>query len=180
MTGIEARLVRSWATRLGARIEWVEGAETSLIEALRFRQLDLVIGGLTDDTPWRSRVGMSQPFASVAVVVGDDAAVSPAASPRGIRGTAVSYPGTRPHFAALIAAAHAVPAPVPAGERRSGAAAAYDFELDRLGRRSMGVVLARERHVMAVTPGENALLFSLDRFLAPMADRAPVPQEAEP
>jgi polar amino acid transport system substrate-binding protein len=169
--GIEPRLIRAWAAKLGARIEWVEGAETVLIDALHHRQLDVVIGGFVDDSPWEKRVGMSQPFAHAAVVIAkprDENGLSPS---QNAAGQVVAYPATRPDFAGLVADAGAVPAPAQ-GQRWSGAIAAYDFELDRTGLQSTGTILSRERHVMTVAPGENALLLSLDRFLASASDQA--------
>ena len=57
--GVEVSLVREFAAELDAKTEWVPGSESTLMEALEQRQLDLVIGGLTDDTPWKDRVGLT-------------------------------------------------------------------------------------------------------------------------
>jgi hypothetical protein len=50
----------------------------------------------------------------------------------------------------------ATPAPIMAG---------YDFELERRGLKPTEDKLSTERRVMAVIPGESALLLSLDQFL---------------
>src|SRR3954451_19430078 len=44
--GVGAALVRTLASRLGARVQWVRGTESELLQTLSKRELDLVIGGL--------------------------------------------------------------------------------------------------------------------------------------
>jgi polar amino acid transport system substrate-binding protein len=61
--GIEPDLVRAFAHRLGARIIWTRGSETSLAKSLEQHELDLAIGGFESKTPWRRIAGVSQPFA---------------------------------------------------------------------------------------------------------------------
>ena len=55
--GREPDLVRAFAARLGAEIEWSEGTEHVLAEDLKHGELDLVIGGLNDKTPWEKDGG---------------------------------------------------------------------------------------------------------------------------
>jgi polar amino acid transport system substrate-binding protein len=95
MDGIEPRLVAELARGLGARPVWRRGAESELLDALHRRELDIVVGGLTDDSPWKGQVAL-----------------------------------TRPHFTDTV----------------TGRA-----------------------HVLAVSPGENAFLVHVDRFLEPRA-----------
>lgn len=61
-TGVEVLLVERFARQLGTEITWVRGGGSDLMPALERFQLHLVIGGLTDDTPWRSRVGLSRTY----------------------------------------------------------------------------------------------------------------------
>jgi ABC-type amino acid transport substrate-binding protein len=61
--GIEPDLVRNFAGRIGARVRWTRGSETSLVKSLKEHQLDLVIGGFDKKTQWVSTAGVSQPFA---------------------------------------------------------------------------------------------------------------------
>lgn len=60
--GVEPALVRRFARSLDARIEWVAGTESELLERLETRDLDLVAGGLTRSNPWGSRVGLTRPY----------------------------------------------------------------------------------------------------------------------
>jgi hypothetical protein len=61
--GSEAELVRRFASKLGAGIEWVSGTEYVLAEDLKRGNLDLVIGGLDDKTPWATHAGLSRAYA---------------------------------------------------------------------------------------------------------------------
>lgn len=65
VSGSEAELVEEFADHLDARIDWTEGSEEALVRGLERGDLDLVIGGITDETPWTDRAGMSQPYAEV-------------------------------------------------------------------------------------------------------------------
>jgi hypothetical protein len=60
--GIEPELVRGFASRYHAQIQWAEGSEASLVDDLKHGDLDLVIGGLADDTPWSKDAGMTRPY----------------------------------------------------------------------------------------------------------------------
>jgi len=56
--------VRALAAQLHARIEWSRGGEQTLVKALKKRRLDLVIGGITRDTPWAKTAASTRAFAS--------------------------------------------------------------------------------------------------------------------
>jgi polar amino acid transport system substrate-binding protein len=59
--GIEPRLVGELASELRTRAVWRRGAESELLEALHKRELDLVVAGLTDDSPWTGTVAFTRP-----------------------------------------------------------------------------------------------------------------------
>jgi ABC-type amino acid transport substrate-binding protein len=61
--GIEPELVRQVAERIGAKVLWSRGSETSLAQSLKHHELDLAIGGFDQKTPWKSIAGVSLPFA---------------------------------------------------------------------------------------------------------------------
>src|SRR5690606_25442514 len=48
-TGSEVELVISFADSIGATVEWTEGSEQTLVGLLEAGEIDLVIGGFTDD-----------------------------------------------------------------------------------------------------------------------------------
>ncbi|MDO5535197.1 MAG: transporter substrate-binding domain-containing protein [Propionibacteriaceae bacterium] len=66
VTGPEAELVRDFAASLGAEVEWRVGGEEELVSAMERGELDLVAGGLTEESPWSDRVALTRPYASTA------------------------------------------------------------------------------------------------------------------
>lgn len=63
--GSEAEAVERFADSIDADIEWTVGSEEALVRGLERHQLDLVIAGLTDATPWSEHAGMTRPWAEV-------------------------------------------------------------------------------------------------------------------
>jgi polar amino acid transport system substrate-binding protein len=74
--GVEPELVGELAEELGVEIEWHPGSTEALLARLEGRgkggsvvsdnpALDLVIGGLCQDSPWRKHVAFSLPYADV-------------------------------------------------------------------------------------------------------------------
>lgn len=61
--GSEVDIVTAWADGLDAEIEWVPGAEAVLMEQLKQGDLDVVIGGLTSNTPWSTHAALTRPYA---------------------------------------------------------------------------------------------------------------------
>jgi polar amino acid transport system substrate-binding protein len=64
-SGIEVELVERFARELDAEIQWVEGAESEVLEQVELGRLDLVIAGLTADSPWSGKASFIQPYVSV-------------------------------------------------------------------------------------------------------------------
>lgn len=60
--GIECDLVQAFAASLDAKVSWVPGGESRLMQALAEYRLDIVIGGVEDASAWRDRVGMTLPY----------------------------------------------------------------------------------------------------------------------
>ena len=61
--GPEADLARDFAQSLDAKVEWVEGGEEYLMEALKQGDLELVVGGLTESSPWTDKAALTRPYA---------------------------------------------------------------------------------------------------------------------
>ena len=61
-TGEEVRLVEEFANTLDARIEWTTASEEHLVTEMEHGQLDLLIGGMTMDTQWQNKVGLTRPY----------------------------------------------------------------------------------------------------------------------
>jgi polar amino acid transport system substrate-binding protein len=74
--GIEGAIAADLARGLGARIAWAHASETSLLQALHEGSLDLVIAGLTKESPWAAKVSLTRPYyIDTTVVRGEPAEV---------------------------------------------------------------------------------------------------------
>jgi len=60
--GVEGAIVAELARGLGARVAWTHGAETPLLTALHDGDLDLVVAGLTKDSPWAAKASFTRPY----------------------------------------------------------------------------------------------------------------------
>jgi polar amino acid transport system substrate-binding protein len=165
--GIEPRLIEAFAAEIGARPDWVAGSESSLIEALRERRIDLMIGGYDRSSPWVDRAAATEPYLRSAVIVAaphGSASASPSGFQGALQGKTVAHHALRPDLAALIAPMGATPEP--AADLGGRLAVVYDFQAQGLGLEPTGIVLRTTQRVLLAPPGESRLLFELDRFLA--------------
>jgi polar amino acid transport system substrate-binding protein len=61
LSGPEIALVTEFAARHGAQVRWTISSEADLFEQLKQNELDLVVGGITTQSPYRSHAGFTQP-----------------------------------------------------------------------------------------------------------------------
>lgn len=71
-TGTEPDLVRAFAERIDAAVEWTQGSETRLADALERGELDVVVGGVLDDTPWVESAATTRPYAEISTADGTE------------------------------------------------------------------------------------------------------------
>lgn len=71
-TGTEPALVVQFAQQQGATVQWTAGSEATLAQALEAGELDLVIGGLLEDTPWTEFGAATRPYATESTPEGDE------------------------------------------------------------------------------------------------------------
>ncbi|GLJ80396.1 transporter substrate-binding domain-containing protein [Microbacterium imperiale] len=64
-SGSEADAIRAFADSLDADVEWTVGSEEALVRELENGGLDLIAGGLTDQTPWTDKAGVTRPYAEI-------------------------------------------------------------------------------------------------------------------
>lgn len=62
LSGVEPALVEAIARDVDARLVWSRGTEHALMQALRRRELDLVIAGLDATVPWANEVALTRPY----------------------------------------------------------------------------------------------------------------------
>jgi polar amino acid transport system substrate-binding protein len=61
--GREPELVERFASSLGAEVEWTLAGEEHLVGLLEKGDLDLVVGGLTDQNVWVDKAALTRPYA---------------------------------------------------------------------------------------------------------------------
>lgn len=61
-SGTETELITDFASAHDAEIVWETGGEEQLMKQLRDGQLDVVIGGLTDSSPWATHAALTTPY----------------------------------------------------------------------------------------------------------------------
>ena len=64
-SGSEVDLIRGFAEHVNAEIEWQQAPESVLAERIKNGEVDVVIGGLTDSSPWSSHMALTRPYAEV-------------------------------------------------------------------------------------------------------------------
>jgi hypothetical protein len=62
--------MRKIADSLDAEIEWVVDSEGDLLPRLEQFEIDAVIGGLREGTPWRDRIALTQAYHDVPILSG--------------------------------------------------------------------------------------------------------------
>ena len=159
-SGVEVGLIEAFAQELDASIEWTEGSEQELFEALELGELDLVIGGLTATNPNSKSATFTHPFHTSFVTVG----IPLDSDIEDIAGVEVSVEeGTAE--AGLLRKTDAIPVYVADIADAIGPAVVEDWMLDDLQLKDTDIRLSESDHVMAVPFGENGWQVALERFL---------------
>jgi polar amino acid transport system substrate-binding protein len=163
--GVEVELVERFADSLDARVEWVEGSETDLMEALHGRQLDIVIAGLTRQSEWQRVAALTRPYLTTQVVIGASDEQEAERLSADLAGRRIAVEANSPEAAKLEQDTDAIVVPVDDLTAVEGAAAVPDYLVDDLGLVRTDAELDEHEHAMAVSMGENAFLVALERFL---------------
>ena len=69
-TGTETELVASFAETIDARVQWRRGSEQELVQLLEIGELDLVVGGFSEQTPWSEHVALTRPYGQAVLADG--------------------------------------------------------------------------------------------------------------
>jgi polar amino acid transport system substrate-binding protein len=163
--GVEVELVQRFADSLDARVEWVEGSESDLMEALHGRQLDVVIAGLTRQSEWARSAALTRPYLTSQVVIAAQDEAQARALSEDLGGARIGVEANSPEASKLEQDTDAVVVPVDDLTAHDGPMAVPDYLLDDLGLVRTDAELDEHEHAMAVSMGENAFLVALERFL---------------
>lgn len=75
VSGSDIELIEAFAASIDADVEWTVASEEALVRGLERGDLDIVAGGLTDETPWVDMAGVTRPYKSFVDVEGTAHAV---------------------------------------------------------------------------------------------------------
>jgi polar amino acid transport system substrate-binding protein len=164
-SGVEVELLQRFADTLDAEIEWVEGSESDLMEALHGRQLDVVVAGLTRRSEWQRVAALTRPFVSYEVVIAAPDEATAERLSEDLEGARIGVAAHSPEAAKLAEDTDAEVMPVDDIAAVDGPVAVPEYMLDDLGYVRTDAELDEREHAMAVSMGENAFLVELERFL---------------
>jgi polar amino acid transport system substrate-binding protein len=169
--GIEPELVRRFADSIDAEIEWVEGSESELAEAMRGFQVDIIIGGLTRSWLYGREVALTRPYVDTEIEFG----VPPGTELPDDLDEVEIWVEQSSEAAALLQQEEGEARPLyyDSLPEIDGPVLTHDYEIVALGFDRTDRIQRDEEHAMAVPMGENAFLVELEHFLL---DRG---QEAE-
>ncbi len=159
--GIEAEIIKGFAKKIDARVEWVKGTEEELMPLLENYELQLLAGGLTAGNPWKKRVGMTGAYKKVKVVVCNTLGET---LPEKIEDLEV---GVKKGSAigAYVKKKNGLPVFVDSLEQYNGLVAVYEHELGKFPCKESQLSIYTEKHVIALPRGENSLLMTLEEYL---------------
>jgi polar amino acid transport system substrate-binding protein len=163
--GVEVELLERFARTIDARIEWVHGSESDLMDALHGRKLDVVIAGLTRRSEWQRIAALTRPYLTTKVVIAAPDQRTADELSEDLGGRRIAVEANSPEAAKLSMDTDAVPREVDDPAKAAGPVVVDDFLLDDLGLVATDAELDEHEHCMAVAMGENAFLVKLDRFL---------------
>ena len=168
--GVEPELIRQFAEELDAEIEWVEGSESELIEAMRGYQLDVLIGGLVSTSPWRKEVALTRPYVDTEIEFG----VPPGEEVPGDLSGVEVWVERYSEAASLLEQEEEETDAVYFDEieQVNGLALLDTYDIDAIGYERTDDILRDDEHVMAVPQGENAFLVELENFLLDRGEEA--------
>lgn len=156
----EIKLVEEFARHLNARIEWVNGTQSDIIELLHHYQLHLAIGSYKKASPFKKDVAFSKPYLSEKIKV---AAPVNSAVPQSIEGEKVLVSN---HLAAYhVKEKGGIPVLVDSLMASTELVAASERDLTKLNVQHSGIVLHKQEFVIAAPKGENAFLIELEKFI---------------
>ncbi|MGB3956129.1 MAG: transporter substrate-binding domain-containing protein [Brooklawnia sp.] len=60
--GSEVRLVEDFAEQLGAEVTWTIAGEEELVRLMEAGELDVMVGGLSEQNPYQNKVAFTRPY----------------------------------------------------------------------------------------------------------------------
>jgi polar amino acid transport system substrate-binding protein len=175
--GVEPTLVREFAEQIDADVEWVEGSEAELVDAMRGFQLDLIVGGLTRSSPYAKEVALTRPYVDTEVEFG----VPPGEELPDDLDEVEIWVEQSSEAAALLQQEEGEANPVyyESPAEIQGPALLDDYEIQAIGYDRTDRIQRDDEHAFAAPMGENAFLVELENFLLDRGQEAEELLEAE-
>jgi polar amino acid transport system substrate-binding protein len=170
--GVEPGLLREFAEQIDADIEWVEGGESDLIAALEGYQLDVVIGGLTRDSPQKKLAALTRPYVEVQLNLALPPGTDPDDLPPELNGETVYAEAHSEEAAIAERETDAEVQSLTELTEADGPVITWSYLIDDLGLEKVGSTYLEAEHAMAVPKGENAWLVELEHFLLDRGEEA--------
>jgi polar amino acid transport system substrate-binding protein len=169
--GVEPALVRGFAEQIDAEVEWVEGSQPELMDAMRGFQLDLIVGGLTRSSPYAKEVALTRPYVDTEIEFG----VPPGEELPDDLDEVEIWVEQSSEAASLLQQEEGEAKPIyyESLNEIDGPALLDDYEIQAIGYERTDRIQRDDEHAFAAPMGENAFLVELEHFLL---DRG---QEAE-
>ncbi|MBP5980525.1 MAG: transporter substrate-binding domain-containing protein [Halomonas sp.] len=159
--GLEVEIIQALAESMDATINWHWNSEGNLLAALSQYQLDLVIGGLTQDSNVNALAAPTKAYYKSHYSIGVSNGLS---LPSSLKNIEVAVPVVN-HIAHALQKKGAIPRPTPdIGTHNEVVATpswwlqAHDYQIDDWE-------IATDQHVMALPKGENAWMLVVQRHL---------------
>lgn len=154
--GIEAEIIKGFAQEIQTEIEWVKGTEEELMPLLQEHELHLVIGGVTNSTPWKKHVGLTNPYKKEKVLICN---TSGTALPEDIKNHKVGVKKSSA-VGAYVKKKKATPVFLDSLQGYNGLIAIYESDLKKFGCNPSELEVHTAKHVIAVPKGENNFLMN--------------------
>lgn len=159
--GLEVDIIRALAENMDATINWHWDSEGNLLAALSQYQLDLVIGGLTQDSNVSALAAPTKAYYQSRYSVGVPEGMS---LPSNLEGVEVAVPVVN-HIAHALEKQDAIPRPTSELGSHHEAAANPTWWLRAHDYQTGDWEIATDHHVMALPKGENAWMLAVQRHL---------------
>ncbi|RUR57299.1 transporter substrate-binding domain-containing protein [Vreelandella populi] len=159
--GLEVEIIRALAENMDATINWHWDSEGNLLAALSHYQLDLVIGGLTQDSNVSALATPTRAYYQSQYRVGVPEGTS---LPSNLEDVEVAAPVVN-HIAQALKKEGAIPHPTSDLGKHNEAVANPSWWLKAYGYQVGDWEIATDHHVMALPKGENAWMLAVQRHL---------------
>lgn len=173
--GVEVEIIERLAERLNADVQWYWDNESTLLQALKAHQLDLVAGGLTKSSRLSKFSAPTKPYFQSRYTVG---VPNTGELPASLKGQDVALHPVN-HYSEALTDEGAHPVLQQDLANAGGAVAAPTWWLLAHGFEPGTWELTTDKHVLALPMGENAWMLTVQRHLDDYPDIAQRLQQLE-